>query len=146
LKVWRLARRPFAALDGAGARRYGGRWNRPGQAVVYTSQNLSLALLEIIVHLELPAARLPPDYVKIEIEMPDEVACERIESLPETSAEMLELGVHWYESAATVGLVVPSVIVAEENNLLLNATHADFSRLRRNLPRPFGLDPRLFAT
>ena len=145
MKVWRLARRPFAALDGLGAHRYGGRWNRPGQAVVYTSQNLSLALLEIVVHLELQAERLPPDYVKIEIEVPDEVACERIERLPEKSLEMVDLGARWYASATTVGLVVPSVIVAEENNLLLNPAHPDFSRLRIASPRPFRLDPRLFA-
>jgi RES domain-containing protein len=44
--VWRLARRAFAALDGEGARLYGGRWNRAGQPVVYAAQNLSLALLE----------------------------------------------------------------------------------------------------
>src|SRR5437667_12862498 len=47
--------------------RYGGRWNSPGIAVVYTASSLSLAILETRVHL----TRLPVDYVKLEIEIPD---------------------------------------------------------------------------
>ena len=143
MKVWRLARQAFAALNGAGARLYGGRWNRTGQSVVYTSQNLSLAVLEVIVHLELAPELLPPDYVKIEIDVPDELAVERVAALPRTAAAMLELGARWYESGATVALLVPSVIVVEEHNLLVNPGHRDFAKIRSRRPRPFGFDARL---
>jgi RES domain-containing protein len=143
VKVWRLARRAFAALDGTGARLYGGRWNRTGQAVVYTSQNLSLAVLEVIVHLELAPELFPPDYVKIEIDVPDEVAIERVGVVPRTATATLELGARWYARGGTAGLLVPSVIVAEEHNLLLNPGHPDFAKIRSRRPRPFGFDARL---
>ncbi|MGH7842082.1 MAG: RES family NAD+ phosphorylase [Candidatus Binataceae bacterium] len=145
MTVWRLCRRAFAALDGEGARLYGGRWNSPGHSIVYTSQNLSLAVLQIIVHLELPPERLPPDYVKIEIQVPDEVSSERCDRLPSTASAMLELGTRWYQTAATAALLVPSVIVPEERNLLLNPGHRDFAKVRAARPRPFGFDSRLFA-
>jgi RES domain-containing protein len=143
VKVWRLARRAFAALDGNGARLYGGRWNRAGQSIVYTSQNLSLAVLEVIVHLELAPELIPPDYFKIEIDVPDDVTVDRVEMLPRTAAAMVELGSRWYESGTTATLLVPSVIVNEEFNLLVNPAHRDFAKIRAGRPRPFRLDTRL---
>ena len=145
MRVWRLCRQAFAALDGAGARQAGGRWNRVGQAIVYTSENLALAVLEIIVHLDLPIEEIPADYVSIEIEVPDDVTYERLEQLPSSASAMLELGTRWYQAAETAALLVPSVIVPEENNLLLNPAHPDFAKIRPAQPRSFGLDARLFA-
>ncbi|MGO9606269.1 MAG: RES family NAD+ phosphorylase [Candidatus Binataceae bacterium] len=143
MRWWRLARRRHAALDGAGARRYGGRWNRPGQSVVYTSQHLSLALLEIIVHLELSPEELPDDYVKIAIEIPDDLKLSRLDQLPQNDDEMLDVGVNWHDSGLTVGLLVPSVIIPEERNLLLNPTQPDFARVESSPPELFKLDQRL---
>jgi RES domain-containing protein len=145
VRVWRLARRRLAALDGAGAHLYGGRWNRRGQSVVYCSEHLSLALLEVIVHLELAPEDFPADYVKIAIEVPDGLELDRIESLPRTAARMSEVGAEWYDSAKTVALLVPSVIVPEEHNLLLNPRHPQFERIKPLPPKPFHFDPRLFA-
>jgi RES domain-containing protein len=143
LTVWRLARRALAALDGAGARLYGGRWNRPGQSVVYTAAHLSLALLEVMVHLELPVEWLPPDYVKIEIEIPGDLKVERIDTLPRSARAMLELGTRWCEARTSAVLLVPSIVVVEESNLLLNPAHPDFARIRGARPRPLHFDPRL---
>ena len=106
-------------------------------------RNLSLAVLEVIVHLELAPELFPPDYVKIEINVPDEVAIERVGVVPRTATATLELGVRWYARGGTVGLLVPSVIVAKEHNLLLNPRHRDFARIRSRRPRPFGFDARL---
>lgn len=143
MKVWRLARRRFAALDGAGARLYGGRWNRRGQSVVYTSENLSLALLEVIVHLELALEDFPADYVKIAIEVPDAMERERVAALPKGEARMRIIGAGWYESNKTAVLMVPSVIVPEEHNLLLNPGHPQFELIRALPAKPFRFDPRL---
>ena len=143
MTAWRLARRRFAALDGAGARLYGGRWNPAGSAIVYSSQNLSLALLEIIVHLEVALERLPADYVKIEIDVPDEVQIDTLETLPRSAAAMREIGRRWHDAARSAALLVPSVIVAEEKNLLLNPTHPEFAKIRSARPRPFRIDERL---
>jgi RES domain-containing protein len=143
MKAWRLARRKFAGLDGSGASLYGGRWNPSGRAVVYSSENLSLALLEIIVHLELALEQLPADYVKIEINVPQELKIETIEALPRTSAAMREIGRRWHEAGRSAALLVPSVIVMEEKNLLLNPAHRDFAKIRSARSRPFRIDEQL---
>jgi len=143
LKVWRLARRPYAALDGEGARRFGGRWNPRGRPVVYAAEHLSLALLEIIVHLELSPDEFPQDYVKIPIDIPDDVPVSRISSLPGSEAEMRTLGARWIDQRGTAVLVVPSVLVPEEFNVLLNSRHPEFPRIRAAAPRHFRFDRRL---
>lgn len=145
MRVWRLARRRYAALNGEGARRFGGRWNSPGQAVVYTSEHLSLAVLEIIVHLELNLDEFPEDYVKIAIEIPDTISIDRVATLPKHDSEMLELGSRWVETQRTVVLMVPSVVVPEEFNVLLNAGHPDFRNINAAASRQFRFDPRLLT-
>ena len=145
MRVWRLARKRFATLDGTGARLYGGRWNRRGQAVVYTSVNLSLAVLEVIVHLELALEDFPADYVKIGIEVPDTLRIERIEALPRTAAQTVQVGANWYDYGRAVGLSVPSVVMPEERNLLLNPSHPDFERIRALPAKPFLFDPRFIG-
>ncbi len=111
--------------------------------MVYTSQHLSLALLEIIVHLELSPEELPDDYVKIAIEIPDDLKLSRLDQLPQNDDEMLDVGVNWHDSGLTVGLLVPSVIIPEERNLLLNPTQPDFARVESSPPELFKLDQRL---
>ena len=76
--VWRLCRKKHAAFDGDGARAAGGRWNRHGTAVVYTSATLSLAVLEYFVNL--PAAAAPPDLVAISAELPADIPMTRTSS------------------------------------------------------------------
>ncbi|MGH9263009.1 MAG: RES family NAD+ phosphorylase, partial [Acidimicrobiales bacterium] len=72
MRAWRLTRHPHADLSGAGARVYGGRWTSPGLALVYASERLSLAILEILVHAD--PDLLPDDYVEVELEIPDAVS------------------------------------------------------------------------
>jgi RES domain-containing protein len=142
MRFWRLARRRFSALDGYGSHLYGGRWNRAGLAVVYCAEHLSLAVLEVLVHLELDPEDFPDDYVKIAIEVPRSIKLDRIESLPSDLEDAKELGSEWIRSGETLGLLVPSVLVHEERNLLLNPEHRDFSRLAILDPQPFRFDPR----
>lgn len=68
---WRLCRAPFAALDGEGARRFGGRWNSPGRPVVYFADHPALAVLEVIVHLDVAPDDLPDDYVLLKVSLPE---------------------------------------------------------------------------
>ncbi len=143
MRAWRLARRRYAALDGAGARRYGGRWNRPGLPIVYASEHLSLAVLEIIVHLEVALDEFPADYVKIAIDVPDALSIRRVERLPKAEAEMTEIGSRWYESGSSAALAVPSIVVPEEFNLLFNPEHAEFRKVKAAAPEPFRFDRRL---
>jgi RES domain-containing protein len=143
VRLWRLARRPFDAIDGEGARLFGGRWNRPGLAVVYCAINLSLAVLEILVHLDVELREFPSDYVKIPIEIPRSLKLDRIDHLPEDLADTIEIGSQWCQAAKTVGLLVPSIVVPEERNLLLNPSHRDFPRLHVREAQQFRIDARL---
>jgi RES domain-containing protein len=151
MRLWRLVRRPYArtAFSGAGARNHGGRWNHPGTPMVYAAETLSLAALELLVHLDLDLA--PPDLVAIPADLPDEAPVRRLESSDPrrdwraypAPASTQDLGTAWAASGATAALLVPSVVVPEERNVLLNPAHPDFRRLHIAPARPFRLDPRL---
>ena len=73
MKRGRITRKPFLtqALEGLGAKKYGGRWNSKGFAVVYTSESLELAVLEALVHLDIDL--LPKDVYQIGFELDDQV-------------------------------------------------------------------------
>lgn len=146
--VRRLCRAAHRALDGEGALRVGGRWNRPGLAAVYTSTTLSLAALEYLVHLEIPLA--PNDLVALTIEVPDPVIdtldpatlpsrWRRIPAHPWCA----ERGSQWLTSGTAVGLLVPSAVIPEEQNLILNPAHPAFAQVQVVGERRFTFDPRL---
>jgi len=148
--AWRIVKRRLAraAFDGEGARRYGGRWNSKGVAVVYLAQSQSLAALEIFVHLDSP--QLLEHYVAIPVYI-DSNMIVRIEasSLPKNWAaypppkSMRAIGDAWVAAATSAVLQVPSVIVPFEDNFLLNPHHPDFPKLQIGKPVSFKFDPRL---
>ncbi|MEX2081250.1 MAG: RES family NAD+ phosphorylase, partial [Dehalococcoidia bacterium] len=131
IRCWRLTKRRYAhdALSGEGARLYGGRWNPRGVALVYTSGSQSLAILELLVHLDLE--QVPPDMVAIPIDIPDSLAMDTLEpeSLPgdwrryPAPAALARLGADWAESGHAAVLRVPSALVPEEWNYLLSPSH-----------------------
>jgi RES domain-containing protein len=122
--AWRLCRAPFTDLTGEGARRYGGRWNRPGRPMVYAASSAALAVLEIRVHLDLPPELLPDDYVLLTIDLGD-LATEEVVGLP---ADPADFGDGWLRERRSAALRVPSLIVPESPNLLLNPTHPNAVR------------------
>lgn len=150
LVVWRLAKSPHASLRGEGARLYGGRWNHPGVRVAYASATLSLAALEYFVHLDTDLA--PPGLVSLRVEIPEGLRRETIEvaDLPKSwrtypAPETLQdLGTEWVRRGESALLSVPSAVVPEERNYLLNPEHSEFSRIRLGSPRPFDFDPRMW--
>jgi RES domain-containing protein len=152
LSLFRLVKAKHAAgaFDGEGARRFGGRWNERGTAVVYLGGTLSLAALETFVHLSVADARLA--FVAIEVVVPDGIRIAHFlpGDLPDDwraeppPTETKALGSGWARAAGTLLLRVPSVIVPREWNYLLNPAHPDFSRLRIRPPEPFGFDERMW--
>lgn len=148
--VWRLARAVYPALDGEGARRQGGRWNAPGTPVVYTSEHLSLAVLEALVHTDLDL--LPEDLTAFQIEIPDDVAGPALEAYAQSPFPddwqdpdvSVELGQAWAASGSPV-LVVPSVVLPRERNVLLNPRHAQVLGVRVAAQEPFAFDARLLG-
>ena len=148
--AWRIAKRRYAksAFDGSGSRKYGGRWNSAGTALVYTSQSQSLAVLELLVHLDGPG--LLQSYVLIPVEISDAlVQAVSIADLPQNwrsfpaPPTLKQIGDEWVKAASSVVLKVPSALLPMESNFLLNPNHADFERLAIKEPVSFGFDERL---
>jgi RES domain-containing protein len=149
MRVWRIAAAARAAVDGEGARRYGSRWTPRGYPVVYASATLSLAALERLVHTD-PDLE-PPALVAIPIQIPAAVAIETVlaSDLPDdwrdypAPAGLTSIGRRWLDAGATPVLSVPSALIPEERNYVMNPGHADFRRCVVGLPAAFSFDPRL---
>ena len=149
LTVWRLVTARFAkpAFSGEGARLYGGRWNRKGVPLVYTSASQSLAMLEMLVQDEPLRAR----YVMIGTRIPKGVTIDRIkaEDLPSDWREVAareklqNIGTKWAAKRSATVLAVPSAVVPSETNYLLNPLHPDFRRIKTGRPQKVVTDPRL---
>lgn len=150
MRVWRVCSKRHQRFDGEGARRYGGRWNHPGISVVYTSGSLSLAAVELFIHVDIDIASA--DLVAIQADVPDSLATEtvEVESLPKdwrrypAPEALKDIGTAWAAKASTAILAVPSAVIPEERNYLLNPAHRDFKRIRIHKPIPFRFDPRMW--
>ncbi len=147
--IWRITTRRFAdqAFSGEGARLYGGRWNRVGQAVIYTAESRSLALLEMLVQDE----PLRAHYVLIPAHLHENVSLETLDTtvLPKdwrtpAGREALQtLGSAWLRQARTCVLVVPSAVMPAELNYLINPLHPDFKHIALGEPETLNTDMRL---
>ena len=154
--LWRIATdtENYEAHDlgGKGAEKTGGRWNRPGRPVVYTSTTIALACLETVVHLN--AGSLPLNRFLVRIDVPDEVweARRVLDSahlpigwsvIPEGKVS-LDIGRDWLQPGGTALLMIPSVIVHEEFNVLINPKHVDAKAITAHKARRWIYDQRLF--
>lgn len=154
VSVWRIATdTPSYTSDdvsGEGARRTGGRWNSKGSPLVYASGTIALACLETVVHLN--AGGLPLNRYLVRIDIPDDVwaarAMHTLGSLPvgwdavPHGKVSITAGDDWIADAATLLLEVPSVIVPEEANVLINPAHTDLPRIMATKVRRWTYDPR----
>jgi RES domain-containing protein len=148
--AWRVTRSRYAlaAFDGEGAWRYGGRWNERGIRIAYASSTLSLAVLEVLAQVLGPEDLR--DYVAVRARIPeggvDELAggdlprdWRRVPPPKSTRS----LGSRWAEGAGGLALRVPSAVLPEEHNLLINPAHPRFEAITIDDPRPLDLDPQL---
>ena len=147
---WRIVKSALAAhaFDGQGARLYGGRWNSPGSAVVYTAQSEALAALELLVHLQ--SSQLLRSYSSISARFDDAlveaVAPSRLPAAWReypAPAALQELGDRWAAEQRSAVLRVPSAIVPAEVIYLLNPAHRDFASVAIGKPSVFRFDHRL---
>ena len=145
--AYRIGSRRHSIFDGAGAAEYGARWNSPGRSVIYAASSLSLAMLEQLAHTE--TGRLPRDHAYIEIAIPDSVSTGRLTSSDVAGWKTDDLatsrayGDRWLAEHRTCVLLVPSVIVPTEYNVLINPSHADCARVVASRPRNVNWDKRL---
>lgn len=149
-RAWRIIKSRFAAdaFSGEGARLYGGRWNSTGIAIVYTAGSVSLATLELLVHLDntsvLPSFSIcPVDFDDSLVESLDLATLPRDwhQSPPPTSLQTI--GDDWISRGSSVVLRVPSAVIKNENNYLINPEHTDFKKLVIGSMEAFKLDSRL---
>ncbi len=150
MEVFRIARERYVRdLSGEGARRYGGRWNRKGTALLYTAESRSLAVVEFLVHL--PIALAPPDVRIARISVPDEAEADELkpDRLPPgwnrypAPEALAELGSDWVRENKKLVLKVPSAVVAGERNILINPAHKLFAKVRILDVEPFEAIERL---
>jgi len=150
VQAWRIDKAKWAAtsFSGTGAAAEGGRWNSAGVAVVYASQHLAMAAQEKYVHLPKPVPAAMK-FVKFEITFDSSLVTEIAHAaLPADwrSAPLLAstqaLGDAWAQAGTSAVLAVPSAIIPEEWNFLLNPAHADFKKIRISDPLPFEFDYR----
>ena len=154
MNVWRIcdSRHAPTAFSGEGARLYSGRWNPAGVPMVYAATSLALAALEVFVHLE--PQDTPRNLVSIEATLPIELAtCERIApaALPkdwkrERHPKLMQIGADWARSRRSLAILIPSVVIAGDWNVLVNPEHPDATKIQQAKPQPFQFDTRMFKS
>ena len=123
-------------LSGKGAALYGGRWNSKDIHVVYTAQSRALALLEAVVHI----GKVPQmGYCMASIDIPDDsIEVFPLKTLPadwqaNPSPDYLKvIGDHFIKQNKHLALKIPSALMMEEHNYLLNPAHTLFGQFRED--------------
>lgn len=150
LTAWRLVKTKHVdnAFDGEGAWILGGRWNSRGTRVVYCSQSLALAALELLVHLQ--SSKILRAYGAFPVSFPERFVYEVGPSrLPNdwrdypAPVKLQQIGDEWVSHGNWAVLRVPSVLVEDESNYLLNPDHPDYSQIKIGSSQPFEFDSRL---
>ncbi|MGC2529791.1 MAG: RES family NAD+ phosphorylase [Candidatus Acidiferrum sp.] len=145
--LWRISN--HVTLDGGGGLYASGRWHTEGRRIVYLAETPASALVEVLVHLELDPAHLPKSYRLLKAEAPEGLSVNTIAGvgLPRNwSSDQISTrtaGDEWLASRATVLLRVPSVIVPETFNVLLNPEHAEAGRIHVLWSEEYPWDARL---
>lgn len=145
--LWRVTNRP--TLDGGGGLHAGGRWHTRGRRIVYCAPNPATALIEVLVHAEIDAEDVPVTFRFVEIDAPDSITIETVEpralagGWQDDVATTRRVGDDWLHSSRSALLRVPSVIVPETCNVLINPSHPDAALIRVVRIHSRHLDPRL---
>lgn len=151
MKLYRISSPTYIEdLSGTGAKLYGGRWNEKGTPLLYTSVNISLAMLEILVHFD--GLTVPPELSLLQLEIPDDcvidfpfVKFDKIRKSKDAEMRFKQEGEQWVASNTSLGLMVPSVITTLEHNVLINPKHPDYNKLKKIKVESLDLDSRLFV-
>jgi len=146
--VYRIAKCQYIAdLSGEGAAKNGGRWNSKGVHVLYTASSVSLALLETIVHV--------PNFIHVDFcAATIEVPVQKIITIAEHELpdgwqtnppldHLKKIGDNFIKSSSALVLRIPSVVIPEEFNYLINPYHPDFSAIKIIAQKKMNIDQRL---
>jgi len=149
MRAWRIARAKYA-LDrsGAGGLADGGRWHAQGAPVVYAGLSVEICAMEKLAHT---GHILPADLMLVGLSLPDELVLYEtadIDNLPGWAATppgaiSVDFGTDFLRSVRALGLIVPSAVVPEARNVILNPRHPRFAEVEFAVTRPFVFDQRL---
>lgn len=151
MKIYRIAKKQYIKdLSGEGARLYGGRWNRRGDAMLYFSESLALATLEMLVHMDYQFVNNTFRYIEVALpdalistlKSPSKVTSLWRENPPNSRTQ--DYGSKWLQANKSLGLRVPSAVLPNEFNMLINPSHQDFSKLKIVRSGQLDVDHRLF--
>ena len=148
--LWRISN--YADLLGIGGMEASARWHTAGRPIVYLAESPSSALLEILVHLETDEDDRPDTYQILKVEAPDDIPVMKVSltSLPadwkNNEEATREIGDAWLERSGSALMRVPSVIMPETYNWLLNPRHADAKKVIILHSEKHLYDSRLFKS
>ena len=152
MRVFRICKAKYAHdLSGAGAEQTGGRWNKRGTPMLYTSGSRALCVAEIAVHL--PLGIVPDNFTMLSIEIPDNLPIGETDesklpkdwnSIPH-GEDTQEVGEAFCKKMKYAVLKVPSAVVEGEFNFLINPRHHEAKKIRVAEAKPFSFDPLLFT-
>lgn len=139
-------------FDGEGAFRFGGRWNSRGTRILYTAGSLSLAALEMLVHLNDEEILLAYSFAAAAFDESLVLPVEEFRALPKNWSasppplEIQRIGDQWARAQASVVLKVPTSVLPVEFNYLINVEHREFSKVQLGKPQTFTFDERLYKS
>ena len=145
--LWRISN--HVSLAGDGGMRASGRWHTRGRRIICCSQSPAAAVLEILVHFEIDVRDLPTRYWLLKLHAPDDLVVEELvlQELPTDWAERTDItrshGNRWLQTERGPLLRVPSAVVPETFNVLLNPAHPDAKRIAVAQVSDHVADPRL---
>lgn len=148
LLAYRIGDERYTLFDGRGAMLMGGRWNSPGNPVIYASLSQAGAMLEVLAHASI--GKLPVYSKMIVIQIPATLSIETIapNALPQWDHLNMkvsqEFGDTWIKSQRSVALIIPSVIASHDRNIMINQMHPDFTKITASEPESLQWDQRLF--
>lgn len=148
--VYRISNPAYSDdLSGTGAKIFGARWNSKGIPMLYTTEHISLALLEMLVHTQLKDFTIPLELIYINL--PDNSSIQEL-LLTKLKANWISdieysrfIGNEFVKSKKHLALKVPSAVIQEEYNYLINPVHPDVKKIKINEIKSFRPDKRLFS-
>lgn len=149
MEVFRIALTTYCKeLTGRGAELYGGRWNKMGIPAIYSSSNRALCALEILANLSVIPNGVSYSLVTITIPDNDSYPILLPQKLHKNwndiggKQQCVEIGTEWIKNRSSLAMFVPSCLVIEDFNILINPMHPDASKISIKQIREFAFDPR----
>jgi RES domain-containing protein len=149
MKVYRITNTIYKDdISGSGAALFGARWNTKGFPLLYTSTHISLAALEMLVNILF--SEVSNKYSLLTLQLPDNLYKEAIELKQLKNNWQYDvsysqfIGTEFCKTKKTLALNVPSAVIAEERNILINPKHPDFKKIKIITSNEFIFDKRLF--